>query len=264
MDDLCVDFSDIILEDRIENKQIVSFYEDSTKKQLYKKNGISVVYNRKTEYTYVSCRKLKIDPIFGQIENIDTAFQYKWEWDPFSGTIVGEDPHGPLYFDVDTLIDYFYFNRTHHLWVPPKDSHDGYFEGYYDCGIGAGENFKIIGRGEYPEWYLFRLPIDDCYLTDEQEKSPYPRLGPKLTDAELQQIDNLAILKMKKEIMFNQSSYQRISVVEMKKLYNIAISINPEIPDNLKDVDNAAEIVRRNAVDQLEKMTQYLPCQTIF
>ena len=33
-----------------------------------------------------------------------------------------EDPRGPLYFDPDTLIYYFYNNRLNHLWIQENEN----------------------------------------------------------------------------------------------------------------------------------------------
>jgi hypothetical protein len=50
--------------------------------------------------------------------------------------------------------------------------------------VGSGENINIIGRGECPEKYLFRLPIIDCYLEKDYNKSIIT-MGPKLTIEEI-------------------------------------------------------------------------------
>ena len=54
------------------------------------------------------------------------------------------------------------------LWHNETDEGEngGFWQGYYGNAVGAGEKFLVPGRGIHPEWYLFRLPIIDCYLTN--------------------------------------------------------------------------------------------------
>ena len=72
------------------------------------------------------------------------------------------------------------------LWIPPENG----YEGYYGDLVGAGEDIMIQCRGTYPERYLFRLPISNCYLKKNQKLSIIT-MGPKLTEREICLLDRL-------------------------------------------------------------------------
>ena len=97
-------------------------------------------------------------------------------------------------------------------------------EGYYGDALGNGLDFIIKGRGDFRNYYLFRLPIPDCYL-DIQHNNQVVTMGPILTDKEVKEIYNL-VLKNKKnyEEMFNK---KRPNLIKLKKIYEKAISKNP-------------------------------------
>ena len=63
------------------------------------------------------------------------------------------DQDGPLSFDPDILIKHFHTKRLDKLYIPPKNDKEGYFDGCYDDGVGAGDTFFFQGRGHHPEWY---------------------------------------------------------------------------------------------------------------
>ena len=69
-----------------------------------------------------------------------------------------------LYFDPNTLIHYFYINRLKNLWIDESIEDGNYYQGHYGYAVGNGPDFEIKGRGKHPDWYLFRLPIIDCYM----------------------------------------------------------------------------------------------------
>jgi len=196
-----------------------------------------------------------MDPII-QIElDDDCAFKFDYMWDPYTGQRTEKDPFGPLYFDPDSLIHYYYINRLKNLWTEPVDENGGYYEGYYDMLVGSGDNINIIGRGECPEKYLFRIPIIDCYLEKDYNKSIIT-MGPKLTDNEVMMIDELAKKSPNNyKLMFKKN---RPSLYEMKKLYDQAISSNPIIKHNdFASVDAIKSLKYKancNAVDKLKNM----------
>ena len=113
-------------------------------------------------------------------------FKFEWQWDPFTGERTKIDPRGPLFFDPDTLIHYFYLNRLKHLWIHQEN---GYQANYGD-GMGKGIKFEIVGRGCHPEWYLFRLPLPDAYL-NMNVFNQYVTFGPVLNYNEIEEIYNL-------------------------------------------------------------------------
>jgi hypothetical protein len=235
---------------------------DTKSKSLYKKNGSIIEYNQTTMEYYRVLRERKMDPItFGEL-NESTAFKFDYEWDAYTGERLNKDPYGALHFDPDGLIRYFYVNRLRELWVEPVDdlTNNGYFEGYYDIAVGAGEDMYVPSRGHHPERYLFRVPIFDCYITNDHKES-FITFGPKLTDDEIKEIDRLALL--------NGSSYQlkykkqRPSLFKMKQLYDQAISKTPDIEELQEskskkilelDVQQLSERANRLAVDRLKDM----------
>ncbi len=152
------------------------------------------------------------------------------------------------------MIKHFHNKRLNKLWNNPIDENGGFYQGYYDDGVGAGEEFFVKGRGYHPEWYLFRLPIIDCYLTKNHNKQIIT-FGPKLTDEEINEIDRLASLRPTSYgTLFG---HHRPSLSEMKRLYDIAISKTPRC-----DVDGMSSEekimmynkINRQAVDSLVSM----------
>ena len=225
---LIVDFNndqDIVISKKTQEKQ----------KKSTDTHGYTIVYDKQTMETYRVMRKLKIDP-FTACEINKYAFEFPYMWDPYTGSILDKDPNGPLCFDPDTLIKYFYCHRLDNLWVNPKDElsygnngnngNNGYYEGYYGDGVGAGEEFYIKSRGNHPERYLFRLPILDCYLTKDHNNQ-IVTFGPKLSNEDVKLIDTLA------NNMGNsyRSLYNchRPSLSDIKRWYDIAISQTPEV-----------------------------------
>jgi len=176
-------------------------------------------YNKQTLEYYKELRIKKIDPITHEILKEDNAFKFIWEWDAYTGERLNVDPYGPLYFDPNSLIYYFYTNRLKKLWVNGDTS----YEGYYDDGVGAGENFKVIGRGEHPDWYLFRIPLIDIYL-NEDHNNQLITFGPKLLYDEIIEIYNLAKKLNNYHIIYN---HKLPNIIKIKEFYDSAISNDP-------------------------------------
>lgn len=268
-----IDFINLSIDDKINDSYNVDFGEEldnkfnskifnnynhnhNYKKEIcYLKNGKKITYDHRTEEYYRILRMRKLDPITNHEVDESTGFIFEYEWDPYTGERLDKDPYGPLYFDPDQLIKYFYTNRLSKLWVDPVDDINGYFEGYYDDGVGAGEEFFIPGRGFHPEWYLFRLPIIDCYLTKDHNQQIIT-MGPKLTESEIIEIDRKA--KMKGNSYKQMFSSERPSLIEIKKLYDQAISKNPYIENanslNDNELQQAKSDINISAVEQLKKM----------
>jgi hypothetical protein len=191
-----------------------------------------------TEY-YRVLRTTKLDPFFNINLQDDKSFKFYQQWDPYTGDRIKDDPYGPLVFCPDGLIKYFYSNRLNNLWVDESDEADGFFEGRYDMAVGTGKTISIIGRGDCPDKYLFRIPIQDCYLTNEH-KQVFITMGPMLTDAEITEIDRLANLN--ENNYFQQFGKKRPSLQLIKQYYDQAID------------KTIGEIANRKAVDKLRKL----------
>ncbi|VVU95086.1 hypothetical protein CPAV1605_811 [seawater metagenome] len=175
---------------------------------------------------YSEYRKNKIDPILMvdlPIEEDKKYFEFKYKWNPYTGERLGIDKNGPLCFDPDTLIYYFYNNRLNYLWEAANDIN---YTGYFGDALGNGPEFEIKGRGKHPDWYLFRLPIHDCYLNKDHCHQAVT-MGPILTDKELKEIDKLA--KKYKNNFKGKFKVKRPQLFKMKTFYEQAISQNPNI-----------------------------------
>lgn len=177
---------------------------------------------------YLEFRKTMIDPLLRiQLPLNDHSpndlFKFKYMWNPYSGERLGPDPNGPLYFDPDTLVYFFYLNRLNYLWCQTEDGADG----YYGDAVGNGPDFLVKSRGYHPDWYLFRLPIPDGYLHPEHCNQSVT-MGPVLTDNEIREIDKLA--KRYKNNYYNLHMKHRPSLIKMKKYYDQAINPLPIIP----------------------------------
>jgi hypothetical protein len=213
------------------------------KLNIYDKN-----YSHTTLEYYKAIRLRKMDPITMNDINTNNVFEFKFMWDPYTGERLGEDPIGPLYFEPENLIKYYYTNRLNGLWVDPIDNSNGYYEGYYDDNIGCGEEMFINGRGYFSEKYLFRLPIIDCYLTNDHKNSIIT-MGPKLTDKEIILIEELA--NKQPENYKKKFGKNKPNLIDIKKLYDQAIFKLPKIND-----DNYSKYykINKNAVDLLIKI----------
>jgi hypothetical protein len=223
----------------------------------YQKMDPLLLFDSHTTDYYRATRMTHTDPIMNEEISLDKAFLYHNMWDPYTGEVTEKDPYGPLVFDPTTLLRFFYLNRCSHLWGEPVDEDGGYYQGYYEDGVGAGETFDVA-KGAHPEWYLFRIPINDCYLP------PNPNLqfisfGPKLSDEDIELIDRLVA----KDSAKYKKMYKRKPplLANLKKLYDTAISIAP-IPIELfgdvyktkEEYNTACNKVNRDAVDSLVKM----------
>ncbi|CAH6421792.1 Hypothetical protein KVN_LOCUS479 [uncultured virus] len=239
----------------------INSQKSETEIKKYKKNGINITYNKRTEEYYRVLRKRQLDPFSNHEISDEISFKFEYEWDPYTGERQLKDHHGPLCFDPDQLIRYFYVNRLKNLWVEPRQDENGYFEGYYEDGVGAGVNFHINGRGDHPEWYLFRLPIIDCYLTVDHNEQIIT-MGPKLTNDEIIQIEQ------KSKLMGNNYrkifSNERPSLIQMKELYDLAISDNVDISSEIppselanftnEQINGIKSKINRRSVDRLKKL----------
>jgi len=223
---------------------------------LYTRDNKMILYDDKTMVYYKTLRLRKMDPILlVDIDNDDICFKFKEEWNPYTGERLGPDPYGPLCFHPDYLIRHFYENRLKDIWVNESYVNGEYYEGYYDIAVGAGTDIYIQSRGYNPEWYLFRLPIIDCYCTKDI-KNVTITMGPILTDSEVNLIDDLA-RKCGNSYKL-QYGTERPLLYEIKRLYDMALAKKPIImitPDmTQQQIQDAYMKTNRLAVDKLRSM----------
>jgi hypothetical protein len=214
-----------------------------TKNKNSKKYDIA--YDNKTCLYYKSHRVKKTDPITFEELNDNNAFKFSSMWNPYTSTRTSDDPFGPLYINPINLLHHIYLSKLNGLWNESCDDENGFFEGYYGSGVGAGEDFEIIGRGIYPERYLFRLPIIDCYLKPDHSMSVIT-MGPRLTDREIIAIDQLIVKHWSHHKLYNKI-YKKIgSLHRLKRYYDIAISTRSTKMDlNGLDFGKKEDILKR-------------------
>lgn len=233
-----------------------NLYEDDDINIKFGNSKSKVDFDTTTLNYYKSMREQEYCPLSSKKLNSDTCFKLYDMWDPYTGERVGRDPYGPLCFDIDTLIKYIYNIRLRKLWVEESGEEDGVFQGYYDDAVGIGEDFFVTARGHHPEWDIFRIPIMDCYLTNDHN-TQHITLGPKLTDEEIAMIDYIAATKLGKTYEKQFARY-RPSLMKIKQYYDIAISKIPPIIEDGEMTDDqrqdAYNIANREAVNQLRKI----------
>lgn len=213
------------------------------------KHILNNIINNKNEYDetttekYRTLRLLKIDPIFEEEIDKNLLFEYKYSWDAITGEKKDIDEFGPLCFNAWTLYEYYYKNRYNGLWIPSEEN----YQGYYGNLVGSGKDLKINGKF-YPEKYLYRLPIIDCYLKKNHNYSIIT-MGPVLTDDDINNIDKL-ILKIRKN---------KPSLKILKEYYDESLNNSPNINElkkkysDLTDMD-LKEKYNRIYVDKLLKL----------
>lgn len=226
-------------------------FEDENEK------SIEITFDKRTSEYYRILRFRKMDPIMCIELDDNKCFKFNNKWDPYTGERLDEDKDGPLCFHPDFLIHYFYTKRLNNLWVNSVDHVNYHYQGYYDIAVGAGEDIYIESRGYCPDKYLFRLPINDCYLTNDHNQNIIT-MGPKLTDSEIQQIDKLAELYGNN--YKNIFGRNRPSLKLMKYYYDQAISKTPDLQgtdiSNLScsELQSIREKYNRIYVDSLKKI----------
>lgn len=202
-----------------------------------KHNKTSIIYNKETNETYRIKRLYKIDPITDMEIPPAQCFEFKYKWNPYNGLRDGLDEIGPLCFNAINLYDYYYMNRYNGLWTPPQDG----FQGMYGDMVGSGKIVNVKSRGTFPEKYLYRLPIIDCYLPITHNLS-LVTMGPELTDNEITQIDTII-----KKSHPKKSHSKFASLTLLKYYYDRALDISPD-----PDLDEIKELKAKypNFTDQ--------------
>ena len=216
-------------------------FDDVEIEQVVTKKEKNEEYDETTTKYYTKARLEKTDPI--TFEKTDNAFLFYHKFNPFNGERGTIDETGPLCFDPDVLIHYFYENRLNHLWVEPYeekiDTEYVNYTGYFDNGVGNGPEFNINGRGKHPEWYLFRLPIIDCYIP-KGGCGQSVTMGPVLTNDELEMIEKLANKNKYRYLeLFNK---KRPSIKKIKELYENAITAKLDYKLNCKCVKKLTKL----------------------
>lgn len=239
-------------------------YNQSKKKKkkqhlYFLENGMKISYDPQTCDYYRILRKTGACPITGDEIEDQCAFKFPYEWDPYTGNRKTLDPYGPLHFNPDILIKHFFTTSLSKLYTEIIDTETGEKTGYYDDAVGNGPLFDVNSRGEHPEWYLFRLPITDCYLTKDHNHMLIT-LGPELTGTDITMINNLAI-KMGNTYV-ESFGCQRPNLIDMFKYYQVAIDPYPSIEfhedynsDMTKEKKDELRMrLNREAVDNLRRM----------
>lgn len=247
-------FDTEFIEFDVDNNDFVDFQDiehTSSIQHIQTKPIIKQKHDTITIEKYKVLRKTKMDPITYMELDEKYAFAFPYKWDPYTGERIGIDENGPLYFDPDILIKHFYTKRLDKLWIMPSDETSGYYTGYYDDAVGLGNTFKLNGRGAHPEWYLFRIPIIDCYLMENHNKQLIT-FGPMLTNEEIEEIEQLANLRKNNYIqLFGKP---RPSLVKMKNLYDNAISKTPLITSDISTALNTLNKLNNITSEQLQEI----------
>ena len=193
-------------------------------KKTYKKvlKIINSYIDSNNKFFYIKKRLNKICPF--SMETINNGFIIEKIWNPFSGKFLDtKDPFGPLCCDPDFLIYYFYSNRLKYIYTHG----DFNSTGFLGDAIGKFPEFNIPGRGNHPEWYLFRLPINDCYIDNNCVK--YVTMGPVLSKEDISNIYNLALINNTYYEKFNQ---EIPNIIELYDIYHKVINKCPYVIDS--------------------------------
>ena len=239
-------------------------YNPRTNRKIKETGKIWKLYHN-TYYTnklpkdrYMENRKKAIDPILGidlPLKKKKKYYKFEYMWNPYSGTRETKDPRGYLSFDPDSLIYYFYSRRLKYLWNISNND----YTGHYGDAVGNGPDFYIPGRGKHNDWYLFRLPILDGYISSK-EWNQNVTMGPILTLNEIKEIYNMG--KTYGNMFKQRFNIDRPNLIKIYQLYHIAIDKHPKlnIPDDLNinlDEETRTELEmleNRKAVNELKNL----------
>ena len=244
----------VTIEDQLSALTIKKKVKNSFTEKKKRKNKYSYKFNKKTLETYRVMRRLKICPFTDEVMDEAKAFKFSYQWDPVTGKRTKPDPYGAFYFHPMALIKYFFTKRLTKLWAFASDTDAGYFQEYYDIAVGIGSDFYVAGRGYNPQWYIFRLPIIDCYVSQNMSLRDIT-MGPILTNEEVAEIDRLGHKYFERDYL-SEYGKRMPSLVRIKELYDTAISKNPiDVSDiDSAERENTINKANRDAVDELVKM----------
>lgn len=243
LDGLALDFDNMVDFTQVKKKE-------KRKRRSYDKN-----YDDLTKKKYKAMRKTKECPISGEYVDERYAFKVKYMWDPITGEYLDKkDPYGPLMFDPIALALCFYMKKTNNLLSAEVDegADGGYYEAIPGDALGAGENINIPGRGEHPELFLWRLPVNDCYLEKGLNRS-IPIKGPKLSRSDVVKLYELC--RKSPRSHWSQTFKQIPNLVKMYDTYMIAIDPDPDTKGLVCEAGvDAKFITNLNAAKVLESM----------
>lgn len=204
--------------DSIDFGSLVNEQEIQTDPNTTEVNISREKYDKTTSEMYRIKRLYKIDPLTDLEIPQELIFEFKHKWNPYNGKREEHDNIGALCFNALNLYDYYYINRYKGLWTPPQDG----FQGIYGDMVGSGKSGNVKSRGSYPERYLFRLPIIDCYLPPTHNMS-IVTMGPELEECEITQIDLIVTKSHSKK-----SNSRFASLKTLKHYYDCALEISPD------------------------------------
>lgn len=234
---------------------------------LYTRDGRVVIFDATTMNKYVTVRKQRWDIVcYCPMEDKGSIFEYPYQWDSYTGERLLDatqkpilDPYGAFCFDVNSLIYWWHSRRLEGLWVGEQQLGNEMLQGHYGDYLGTGQQIRIVSRGDHPEWYLFRLPVTDCYLFDGYDRS-IPTMGPRMTNEDIKNIYEIA----SNNKVGGRTQYEtkfRVALpnlVEMKRLYDLALNPTPstQITSSMsrEEVIMAHEQINREAVEALKRL----------
>lgn len=166
---------------------------------------------------YIQNRINNICPL--SFEKLSFGYLEYRMWNSITGEFLNKnDPFGPLIIDINYLVNYFYVNRLRHIYTHGNINQTGLF----GDAIGKYPNFFLPGRGSNPQWYLFRLPINDCYIDKKNLK--YITMGPKLSIHDIKKIYDLCKRLNTYQTIFNRPIP---NIVELYQIYHKIIERCP-------------------------------------
>ena len=178
-----------------------------TYKKIMKHMDEYIKYNNNF---YIENRINNICPL--SFEQLSYGYIEKRMWNPITGQFsTTNDPFGALIIDVNYLVNHFYINRLRHIYTHGNINQSGSF----GDAIGKYPDFYLPSRGTHTQWYLFSLPINDCYIDKNLLK--YITMGPKLSLEDIIDIYDLCIRLNTYQTIFKRPIP---NIVEMYKLYH--------------------------------------------
>lgn len=224
--------------------------EECKYKKKYTKGTLEYIINRKTKEDPITWEDYDFE------DNDPRAFKFEYMWNPYTGKRSSKkDPYGALFFNPADLLHHYYTLRLQNLWVDEVDEAGGYYEGRYGDAVGIGPTFEIVSRGKFIEWYLFRLPIIDCYIPEGQTNQSVS-MGPRLTYDEIKEIDEKVQAHW---VDYYKTKFSKRTVPSLLKIYELwtkAVSKHPISTENIPfdERDEAIAVANREAVNELRKI----------
>jgi hypothetical protein len=225
----------------MEGMQIASLKKLKRSRPKKETSLYKIGYNEDTAVFYMGLRKNKMCPICFSSFKSHTGPSYLFylhdTWDPYTGIRKGEDPYGPIVFCADCITQSIFYKVPHSKLYFPQTTD---MQEMYGDALGAGGDFKGVERGyDHPEYNIFRLSFPTLYLHNGADQNVIT-IGPKLTDAEVIQIDQL--LKV-------QNPGRKVSLGAIKKLYDTAIS-EFTVPINMREIPEFQETYAKEYKDK--------------